>query len=185
MGIDTWVGMGISNLISLFIIIATAATLHAHGVTDIQSSAQAAEALRPIAGVFTFFLFALGIIGTGLLAIPVLAGSAAYAVCETFNWVEGLDHKLKDARAFYGVIAAATLIGLALNFVGVDPIKALYWSAVLNGVLAAPMMAAMLLIATNRKIMAEFVLPWPMKVGGAFAALVMAVASIAFIVLSL
>jgi NRAMP (natural resistance-associated macrophage protein)-like metal ion transporter len=185
MGIDTWVGMGISNLISLFIIIATAATLHAHGVTDIQSSAQAAEALRPIAGVFTFFLFALGIVGTGLLAIPVLAGSAAYAVCETFNWVEGLDHKLRDARAFYGVIAAATLIGLALNFVGVDPIKALYWSAVLNGVLAAPMMAAMLLIATNRKIMAEFVLPWPMKVGGAFAALVMAVASIAFIVLSL
>jgi NRAMP (natural resistance-associated macrophage protein)-like metal ion transporter len=185
MGIDTWVGMGISNLISLFIIIATAATLHAHGVTDIQSSAQAAEALRPIAGVFTFFLFALGIVGTGLLAIPVLAGSAAYAVCETFNWVEGLDHKLRDARAFYGVIAAATLIGLALNFVGVDPIKALYWSAVLNGVLAAPMMAAMLLIATNRKIMAEFVLPWPMKVGGAFAALVMAVASTAFIVLSL
>jgi Mn2+/Fe2+ NRAMP family transporter len=185
MGIDTWVGMGISNLISLFIIIATAATLHAHGVTDIQSSAQAAEALRPIAGVFTFFLFALGIVGTGLLAIPVLAGSAAYAVCETFNWVEGLDHKLRDARAFYGVIAAATLIGLALNFVGVDPIKALYWSAVLNGVLAAPMMAAMLLIATNRKIMAEFVLPWPMKVGGAFAALVMAVASVAFIALSL
>jgi len=185
MGIDTWVGMGISNLISLFIVIATAATLHAHGVTDINSSAQAAEALRPIAGVFTFFLFALGIIGTGLLAIPVLAGSAAYAVCETFNWVEGLDHKLRDARAFYGVIAAATLIGLALNFVGVDPIKALYWSAVLNGVLAAPMMAAMLLIATNRKIMAEFVLPWPMKVGGALAALVMAVASVAFIVLSL
>jgi Mn2+/Fe2+ NRAMP family transporter len=185
MSIDTWVGMGLSNLISLFIVLATAATLHAHGVTDINSSAQAAEALRPIAGVFTFFLFALGIIGTGLLAIPVLAGSAAYAVCETFNWVEGLDHKLRDARAFYGVIAAATLIGLALNFVGVDPIKALYWSAVLNGVLAAPMMAAMLLIATNRKIMAEFVLPWQMTAGGVVAAIVMAVASVAFIVLSL
>ncbi len=185
MSIDTWVGMGLSNLISLFIVLATAATLHAHGVTDINSSAQAAEALRPIAGVFTFFLFALGIIGTGLLAIPVLAGSAAYAVCETFNWVEGLDHKLKDARAFYGVIAAATLIGLALNFVGVDPIKALYWSAVLNGVLAAPMMAAMLLIATNRKIMAEFVLPWQMTAGGVVAAIVMAVASVAFIALSL
>ena len=183
MSIDTWVGMGISNLISLFIIIATAATLHAHGQTDIQTSAQAAEALRPIAGPFTFVLFAAGIIGTGLLAIPVLAGSAAYAVCETFNWVEGLDHKLKDARAFYGVIAVATLVGLALNFVGIDPIKALYWSAVLNGILAAPMMAAMLLIATNRKIMADFVLPWQMIAGGWVAVLVMAVASVAFIAL--
>ena len=115
----------------------------------------------------------------------MLAGSAAYAVCETFNWVEGLDRKLKDARAFYGVIALATLIGLALNFVGVDPIKALYWSAVLNGVLAAPMMAAMLLIATNGRIMGEFVLPWQMRAGGIVAALVMAVASVAFIVLSL
>jgi Mn2+/Fe2+ NRAMP family transporter len=183
-GIDTWVGMAISNLISLFIILATAATLHAHGQTDIQTSAQAAEALRPIAGRFAFVLFAAGIVGTGLLAIPVLAGSAAYGVCETFDWVEGLDHKLRDARAFYGVIALATLIGLMLNFVGVDPIKALYWSAVLNGVLAAPMMAAMLLIATNRKIMADFVLPWQMTVGGWIAALVMAVASVAFIALS-
>ncbi len=181
--IDTWVGMGFSNLISLFIILATAATLHAHGVTEIKSAAQAAEALRPVAGPFTFAVFALGIIGTGLLAVPVLAGSAGYAVCETFNWVEGLDHALKDARAFYGVIALATLIGLVLNFVGFDPMKALYWSAVLNGVLAAPMMAAMLLIATNKKIMGDFVLPWRMAAGGWLAAGVMAAASVAFIAL--
>jgi NRAMP (natural resistance-associated macrophage protein)-like metal ion transporter len=184
MSIDTWVGMGLSNLISLFIIIATAATLHANGTTEIQTASQAAEALRPIAGPFTFAVFAMGIVGTGLLAVPVLAGSAAYAVCETFDWVEGLDHKLKDARAFYGVIVVATLVGLGLNFVGIDPIKALYWSAVLNGLLAAPMMAAMLLIATNRKIMADFVLPWQMTVGGWVAALAMAVASIVFIGLS-
>ncbi len=181
--IDTWVGMGFSNLISLFIVLATAATLHAHGVTEIKSAAQAAEALRPIAGPFAFALFAVGIIGTGLLAVPVLAGSAAYAVSETFNWVEGLDHTLKDARAFYGVIALATLIGLALNFLGFDPIKALYWSAVLNGLLAAPMMAAMLLIATNKKIMGDFVLPRSMAAGGSLAAVVMAAASVAFIAL--
>ena len=180
---DTWIGMGYSNLISWFIIIATAATLHATGVTQIQTSAQAAQALRPIAGVATFAVFACGIIGTGLLAVPVLAGSAAYAVCETFDWVEGLDRKLKDARAFYSVIALATLIGLALNFVGIDPIKALYWSAVLNGLLAAPLMATMLLIATNRRIMGKLVLPWSMTLVGWFATLVMLVASVAFLVL--
>ncbi|PNG26140.1 NRAMP family divalent metal transporter [Methylocella silvestris] len=183
--IDTWVGMGLSNLISLFIVLAAAATLHAHGTTDIQTSAQAAEALRPIAGKSAFVVFALGIVGTGMLATPVLAGSAAYAVCETFGWVEGLDRKLKDARAFYGVIAVATLMGLGLNFLNVDPIKALYWSAVLNGVLAAPIMVAMLLIANNKAIMKEFVLSWPMTLAGWFAAAVMAVASLGFIVLSI
>jgi NRAMP (natural resistance-associated macrophage protein)-like metal ion transporter len=180
---DTWVGMGFSNTISLFIIIATAATLHASGITDIQSSAQAATALRPIAGDFAFILFAIGIVGTGLLAVPVLAGSAAYAVCETFDWTEGLDRKPKDARAFYGVIAIATLVGLALNFVGIDPIKALYWSAVLNGLLAAPLMAAMLLIATNKKIMGTLALSWRMTAAGVFSTVVMAAASVAFLVL--
>ncbi len=183
MQIDTWVGMGYSNLIALFIIIATAATLHAGGVTNINTTSQAAEALRPIAGEFTFALFAVGIIGTGLLAVPVLAGSAAYAVCEAFDWVEGLDRKLQDARAFYGVIALATLIGLALNFIGIDPIKALYWSAVLNGLLAAPLMAVMLLIASNRKIMGQLTLNWPMKLVGWLATLVMLAASVAFLVL--
>lgn len=183
-GIDTWVGMGISNLISWFIIIAAAATLHSKGVTQIESAAQAAEALRPVAGDLAFAVFALGIIGTGLLAVPVLAGSATYAVCETFNWTEGLDRKLKDARAFYGVIALATLMGLGLNFIGFDPIRALYWSAVLNGVLAAPVMAAMLLIAGNRTIMKEYALRWPMALAG-WAAAVMAAASLAFLALSL
>ncbi len=180
---DTWVGMGYSNLIALFIIIATAATLHAAGITDIQTSSQAAEALRPIAGPFTFAVFACGIIGTGMLAVPVLAGSAAYAVCETFGWVEGLDHKLKDARAFYAIIAVATLIGMALNFTSIDPIKALYWSAVLNGLLAAPLMAAMLLIASNPRIMGRLTLSWTMRAVGWLAAAAMGAASVAFLVL--
>ena len=181
--VDTWVGMGYSNLIALFIIIATAATLHASGQTDIQTASQAAEALRPIAGVFTFWLFAAGIIGTGLLAVPVLAGSAAYAVSETMGWTEGLDKQPHRATGFYGTIAAATLAGLALNFAGIDPIKALYWSAVLNGVLAAPLMVVMLLIATNRKIMGHLVLPRWLQALGWLATLVMAVASVAFLVL--
>ncbi|HET6804207.1 MAG TPA: divalent metal cation transporter [Frateuria sp.] len=180
---DTWVGMGYSNLISLFIIIATAATLHASGITDIQSSSQAAEALRPIAGVFTFAVFACGVIGTGLLAVPVLAGSAAYAVCECFDWIEGLDHKLKDARAFYTIITLATLIGLSLNFIGIDPIKALYWSAVLNGVLAAPLMATMLLIATNPRIMGTLILGPAMQIVGWLATAVMLLATIGLLVL--
>jgi NRAMP (natural resistance-associated macrophage protein)-like metal ion transporter len=180
---DTWVGMGYSNLISLFIIFATAATLHAQGITTIQTSAQAAQALRPIAGDFAFVVFAAGILGTGLLAVPVLAGSAAYAVCEAFDWVEGLDHKLRSARAFYATIAVATMAGVTLNFVGIDPIKALYWSAVLNGVLAAPLMATMLLIATNREIMGPFVLSWPMRAMGWLGTLVMAAASLGLLVL--
>ena len=183
MRIDTWVGMGYSNLIALFIIIATAATLNASGITDIQTTSQAAEALRPIAGVATFTIFASGIVGTGMLAVPVLAGSAAYAVCEAFDWTEGLDRKLRDARAFYGVIAAATLIGLGLNFIGLDPIRALYWSAVLNGLLAAPLMAMMLLIATNRRIVGTLRLGWTMQAVGWLATLVMLVASVAFIVM--
>ena len=180
---DTWVGMGYSNLISLFIIFAVAATLHAQGITNIQTSGQAAEALRPIAGAFTFVVFAAGIIGTGMLAVPVLAGSAAYAVCEAFDWVEGLDHKLRDARAFYGTIAVATLVGVVLNFTGIDPIKALYWSAVLNGLLAAPLMATMLIIACNPAIMGQFVLSRAMRAMGWLGTLVMAAASVAFLVL--
>jgi NRAMP (natural resistance-associated macrophage protein)-like metal ion transporter len=184
MRLDTWVGMGYSNLIALFIIIATAATLHASGITDIATTSQAAEALRPIAGAAAFAIFAVGIIGTGMLAVPVLAGSAAYAVCEAFDWTEGLDRKLRDARAFYGVIAGATLIGLGLNFVSFDPIRALYWSAVLNGLLAAPLMAMMLLIATNRRIMGTLGLGWGMQAMGWLATAVMLVASVAFIVMS-
>jgi NRAMP (natural resistance-associated macrophage protein)-like metal ion transporter len=180
---DTAVGMGFSNLIAIFIIYATAATLHVHGVTTIQTSSQAAEALQPIAGQFTFAIFAAGIIGTGLLAVPVLAGSSAYALAETFHWKEGLDKKLDKAKWFYGAIAFSTLIGAALNFTQLDPVKALYWSAVVNGVLAAPVMAVVLLIAANRKIMQGLTLERPLLLMGCLATLVMFAASIGFFVL--
>jgi len=181
--VDTVVGMGVSNLIALCIIYATAATLHANGTTDIQTSSQAAEALRPIAGEFTFAVFAAGILGTGLLAVPVLAGSAAYAVSETFGWQKGLDRRLLQAKSFYAAIAVATLAGVGLNFTSLDPVKALYWSAVVNGVLAAPVMAAVMLVAANGRIMGRLTLPWPMLVGGWVATAVMAAASIGFFVL--
>lgn len=181
---DTIVGMGISNLIALCIIFATAATLHANGVTEIQTSAQAAEALRPVAGVFTFALFAAGIIATGMLAVPVLAGSAAYGLSEVFGWTEGLDRRPREAKAFYSTIAVATLCGVALNFTSLDPVKALYWSAVVNGVLAAPLMAVMMVIAMNRRIMGRLTLPRPMLVVGWLATAVMAVATIVFFALS-
>ena len=180
---DTWVGMGYSNLVSLFIILATAATLHQAGITDIQTSEQAAQALRPIGGEFTFLLFASGIIGTGMLAIPVLSGSAAYAVCESFGWRQGLNRSLSQARYFYGVIAAATAIGAGLNLTPLDPVKALYWSAVLNGLLAAPLMATMLLMARNPNVMGTLVLPPYLVVLGWVGTAAMAAASVAFLVL--
>ena len=159
MRFDTYIGMGYSNAISLFIIVAAAATLHAHGVTDIQTSAQAAEALRPIAGVFTFALFAAGIIGIGLLAVPVLAASGAYALGEALGWTTGLDRKPLDAKAFYVTIAISTLMGVGINFVGLDPIKALFWSAVINGVVAVPLMVIIMLMAMREDVMGDFVLP--------------------------
>ena len=180
---DTVTGMAASNVVAIFIIFATAATLHASGITDIQTSSQAAEALRPIAGVFTFAVFAIGIIGTGLLAVPVLAGSGAYALAEAFDWREGLDRKFVQARSFYAAIAVSTLIGVALNFVGLDPVKALYWSAVLNGLLAAPVMATVMLVASNRAIMGGLVLSRAMQVGGWLATAMMAVAGVGFFVL--
>jgi NRAMP (natural resistance-associated macrophage protein)-like metal ion transporter len=177
--IDTIFGMAVSNLVALFIIFATAATLNANGVTNIQTSSQAAEALRPVAGIFAFALFAVGIIATGMLAIPVLAGSAAYGVTELFGWTEGLDRRLQEAKAFYATIALATMGGVALNFTPVDPIKALYWSAVVNGVLAAPLMAVMMVIAMNKRIMGKLTLPRPMFILGWLATAVMALATIA------
>jgi NRAMP (natural resistance-associated macrophage protein)-like metal ion transporter len=176
MRIDTYVGMGYSNLISWFIIVTTAATLHAHGVTDISTSAQAAEALRPIAGPFAFFVFAAGIIGIGLLAIPVLAGSSAYALGEAMGWTTGLSREPMDAKAFYGAIAAATLIGIGFNFVGVDPIKALFWCAVINGVVAVPLMVVMMIMAMQPKVMGRFVLPRGLRVMGWLCTGVMGVA---------
>ena len=176
MRIDTYVGMGYSNLISFFIIVTTAATLHAHGITDIQTSAQAAEALRPIAGEFTFFLFAAGIIGIGLLAVPVLAGSCAYVVGEALGWPTGLGRLPKDAKAFYATIAVATLVGIGINFVGIDPIKALFWAAVLNGVVAVPLMVVIMLMATQSKVMGHFILPPVLRTMGWLSTLTMGVA---------
>jgi NRAMP (natural resistance-associated macrophage protein)-like metal ion transporter len=156
--IDTLFGMGFSNLVAFFIMLTTAVTLGAHGITDIQTSAQAAEALRPVAGEFAFLLFALGIIGTGMLAVPVLAGSAAYAVTESFRWRNGLDLKVVEAREFYGIIALATIGGVLLNFAPVDPIQALVLSAQINGVIAVPIMTVMMMLAHNSRLMGEFTL---------------------------
>jgi NRAMP (natural resistance-associated macrophage protein)-like metal ion transporter len=180
---DTIVGMGFSQVIALFIIIATAATLHAHGISNIATSAQAAQALRPIAGDFAFALFAMGIIGTGMLAVPILAGSAAYALSESFGWVEGLNRKPREAKAFYATIAVATLGGLLLNDIGLDPIKALYWAAIINGLLAAPLMLVMMIIAMNHHIMGRLAVSGWLAFGGWLATAVMAAASFIFFLL--
>jgi len=153
--IDTTVGMIFSNVIAYFIILATASTLHAHGITNIQTAGEAAEALRPIAGDLAFLLFALGIIGTGLLAIPVLAGSAAYAVAEALRWRASLECKPRQAPRFYAVLAAATIIGIALSFLGMNPIRALYWSAVINGLLAPPLILLVILLTNSPKVMGK------------------------------
>ncbi|HEX3994096.1 MAG TPA: divalent metal cation transporter, partial [Acetobacteraceae bacterium] len=154
--IDTIVGMIFSNVIAFSIILTTAAVLNAHGVTNINSATEAAEALRPLAGNFTFFLFALGIIGTGMLAIPVLAGSAAYGVSEAFGWPATLQAQAPDAVGFYSIIAAATVIGFGLGFTGIDAIHMLVWSAVLNGIVAVPIMAMMMMIVANSNLMGRF-----------------------------
>jgi Mn2+/Fe2+ NRAMP family transporter len=169
--------MGFSNLIALFIILTTAATLNAHHQTDIQTSSQAAEALRPIAGEFAFAIFALGIIGTGLLAVPVLAGSAAYALGETFGWRVGLAQRPERAPAFYSAIAVATLVGAIMNFTSIDPIKALFWSAVINGVAAVPIMAMIMILASRRKVMGQFALGLWLKGLGWVATAIMAAAA--------
>jgi len=155
---DTAIGMAFSNIIALAIIISTASTLHKAGVASIETSAQAAEALKPIAGPFAFALFSLGIVGTGLLAIPVLAGSAAYAVGEARRWTVGLARQPKQAIAFYSVIAAATLVGATITLSPLDPITALYWSAVINGLVAPPVMIVMMLMTANRRVMGQFVI---------------------------
>jgi NRAMP (natural resistance-associated macrophage protein)-like metal ion transporter len=160
--LDTMIGMAFSNLIALSIIITTAATLHVQGKTDIQSSAEAAEALRPIAGPFAELIFALGIIGTGLLAVPVLAGSTAYAIGEGRRWKVGLSRKPKEAIAFYTVLGLSGLCGIGLNFTPIDPIKALYWSAVVNGVLAAPVMVILMLLVRRPKVMGDLVVKGPL-----------------------
>jgi NRAMP (natural resistance-associated macrophage protein)-like metal ion transporter len=170
---DTYLGMAFSNIIAFFIILDTAAVLHAHGITDIQTGAQAAEALRPLAGELAFLLFSMGIIGTGLIAVPVLAGSSAYALAETLKWPIGLERKLNRAKGFYGILAVATLLGVALNFIGMNPIRALFWSAVINGVAAVPIMIVMMLMTSNKKITGGLRLPTAQRVIGWTATAVM------------
>ena len=176
--IDTYIGMALSNVVALFIVITTAATLHAHNITDIQTSSQAALALRPIAGQFAFLVFALGIIGCGLLVVPVLAGSAAYALGEALGWHVGLARRFQRAKAFYGAIIAAGLIGGALNFAHIDPIKALFWSAVINGVAAVPIMVMIMLLASRKAAMGEFKIHTALKTVGWVATAVMGVAAV-------
>lgn len=177
--IDTIIGMAFSNIIAFFIMLTTAVTLHMHGLTDIQTSSQAATALRPIAGEFAFWLFSAGIIGTGLLAIPVLAGSAAYAMAGTFKWKNSLEDKPAAAKQFYSIIAIATLLGVAICFAPIDPIKALFWSAVINGVMSVPIMVVMMLMAGRRDIMGSFVISRRLTVLGWICTGVMALAVLA------
>ena len=179
--VDTYLGMAFSNVVAFCIILGTAATLNVAGITDIQTSAQAAEALRPLAGQFSFLLFSLGIIGTGLIAVPVLAGSAAYAVAETFEWKRGMDLKLLEAREFYAIIAFATLGGVALDFSWINPIRALFWAAVINGVIAVPIMVVMMLLADDPRVMGVFTVKRRLKALGWLATGTMAAAVVAMI----
>jgi NRAMP (natural resistance-associated macrophage protein)-like metal ion transporter len=179
---DTIVGMAFSNLIALSIIVTAAATLHATGKTDIQTSAQAAEALKPVAGAFAEIIFALGIVGTGLLAIPVLAGSTAYAVGEGRRWPVGLARKPKEATAFYAVLALSAVIGIALNFTSINPISALYWSAVINGVLAVPVMVLLMIMARRKDVMDQFVIGGPLYWLGWLSTAAMTLSVVAMIV---
>ena len=175
---DTLAGMAVSNVVAIAIMIATAATLHAAGKTDIGSAADAAKALQPVAGPFAFALFALGIIGTGMLAVPVLAGSAAYGVAEARGWPCGLQRKPSEAPGFYAIIAISTVLGLVIDWSPLDPIKALFWSAVVNGVVAAPILAATLIAAANEKVMGRFRVKGPLLWLGWTTAAVMAGAAL-------
>ncbi|MGO4833712.1 NRAMP family divalent metal transporter, partial [Rhizobiaceae sp. 2RAB30] len=174
--IDTMVGMGLSNFIALAIMTTTAATLHPAGVTNINSSVEAAKALEPVAGKLAEFIFAVGIIGTGLLAVPVLAGSAAYAIGEAGHWPVGLSRKPREAKAFYFTVVLATVIGMGLNFTPIEPMRALFWSAVINGVVAVPIMAILMVLASNATVMKQFVIGRALKVLGWIATATMAAA---------
>ena len=183
--IDTYVGMIFSNLVAFFIMLTTAVTLNAHGVTDIQSASQAAEALRPIAGEFAFLLFALGIIGTGLLAVPILAGSAAYAVAESFRWPIGLGLTFIEAGGFYTILIAATFIGVLIDFSGADPMRTLLLAAIVNGVISVPIMVVMMRLSSKPAVMGPFVVKRRLRLLGWLATLVMTVASLLMFALML
>jgi Mn2+/Fe2+ NRAMP family transporter len=174
--LDTIVGMVFSNGVAFFVMLMGAVVLHTAGITDVQTAAQAAQALRPLAGDLAFVLFASGIIATGLLAVPVLASSAAYAVAEAFGWPEGLERHWSEAKEFYAIIAIATVVGTGLDFTSIDPMQALYWSAIINGVVAVPIMVAMMLLAGNPRVMGTLTVRRKTRVLGWGAVAVMAAA---------
>ncbi|HWP96647.1 MAG TPA: Nramp family divalent metal transporter [Syntrophomonadaceae bacterium] len=183
MRLDTIVGMLFSNLVMFFIIVTAASTLKAHGITQVETATQAAQALRPLAGNFAFLLFAFGILGTGLLVVPILAGSAAYAVSEAFSWNAGLDKKFLKALGFYGVIIAATIIGATINFSTIKPFTMLYYSAIINGIVAPPLLVFIMLISNNKKIMGKYVNGGLSNIMGWMITVIMAIASIALLII--
>lgn len=178
---DTWSGMLYSNVTAYFIILATAVTLHAAGVTDISTAAQAASALRPLAGEFAYLLFALGILGVGLIGVPVLAGSGAYALSEAMGWKEGLERKVNDARGFYAIIAVSVLAALGIQYSPISPMKALFWSAVVNGVVAVPLMVVIIMLVSKKSVMGAFTASRPLIVLGWIATAVMGAAAVAML----
>ena len=171
-----------SDITSYFIILATAVTLNVAGVTNIETAAQAADALRPLAGNFASIIFALGILGVGLIGVPVLAGSAAYAVCEAMNWKWGLERKADDARGFYGVIAVSTFAALGIQYSPLNPMKALFWSAVINGIVAVPLMIVIIILVTRKSVMGRYTASWPIVALAAVATAVMGAAAMAMFV---
>jgi Mn2+/Fe2+ NRAMP family transporter len=175
---DTWSGMLYSNLTAYFIILATAVTLNVAGITDIETAAQAASALRPLAGDFAFLLFALGILGVGLIGVPVLAGSGAYALCEAMDWKWGLERKATDARGFYGIIALSVLVGLIIQYSPISPMKALFWSAVINGIVAVPLMVVIVILVSKKSVMGVYTAHPAIVVLGWIATAIMAAAAV-------
>jgi len=174
---DTWSGMLYSNITAYFIILATAVTLNVSGITDITTAAQAASALRPLAGNFAFILFAVGILGVGLIGVPVLAGSGAYAFSEAMGWNSGLECKTKDARGFYGIITVSVLLGLVIQYTPISPMKALFWSAVINGIIAVPLMIVIIRLVSKKSVMGDFTASRPIIILGWIAVAVMGLAS--------
>jgi len=179
---DTWSGMLYSDMTAFFIILATAVTLHVSGITDITTAAQAASALRPLAGDFTFLLFALGILGVGLIGVPVLAGSGAYALSEAMGWNAGLEYKAQDARGFYAIISISVLLGLVIQYSPISPMKALFWSAVINGVIAVPLMVVIILLVSKKSVMGNFTAKRPIVILGWIAVAVMGAASVGMLI---
>ena len=175
---DTWSGMFYSDITAFFIMLATAVTLNVSGITNIETAAQAANALRPLAGDFAFMLFALGILGVGLIGVPVLAGSAAYALAEAMGWKWGLERKATDARGFYGVIAVSVLLGLVIQYSPISPMRALFWSAVINGVVAVPLIVVVILLASSKSVMGAYTATRPLIVLGWITAAVMGAAAL-------